>query len=551
MRFEDCPTCPRWDTHDTLNAMSHYVIYARKSTESEDRQVLSIESQINELRRIATREGVTISEVLTEAKSAKAPGRPVFNTLFRRVDRGEIGGILCWKMDRLARNHLDTGLILQALADHKIERIITSDGVKTQSGNDRFMGTFELAVATKFIDDLRANTMRGQRARAEKGWASGIPPLGYLNDYATKTIVKDPDRFELVQRMWELLLTGTVSVSRIRKIAANEWGLRTRPFGGHSGKPLARSAVYRMFSNPFYVGIIKLRGSGTWVGAHPPMVTREEFDRAQEILGRPGRERPTKHSFDFAGVARCGNCGSVLTGEAHVKPSGLRLVYYRCAGRRSGRRCTEPAIPARDLEAQTRTQLHKLSVPDVIRTHLRGLMDRTLEGESTRRAAVLETLKATMTGLRKEEENLLSLRLRDMIDDQTFTARRQALQDHGQRMQDRLHRAESVATATTRSITALLDFAAKVDNVFASGTPVQRRAILEAVTSNLTVRARKAALEFKNPFRLIAESGGCHNWYSGIDHLRTWLDNTTDYFRLPDLDAEPIDAIALPPAAKP
>src|SRR5262249_17737994 len=136
--------------------MPSYVIYARKSSDSEDRQILSVDSQVRELRDLAQRHGVPVSEVLTETKSAKAPGRPVFAALMRRVQKGEIAGILTWKMDRLARNHFDTGVILQALAERKIRSIITSDGVKTDSGNDRLMGSIELAMATHFIDGLRA-----------------------------------------------------------------------------------------------------------------------------------------------------------------------------------------------------------------------------------------------------------------------------------------------------------------------------------------------------------------------------------------------------------
>src|SRR5258708_1647863 len=177
--------------------MGKYVIYARKSTESEDRQVLSIDSQIREVRQLAERNGVVVAEVLTELKSAKAPGRPVFGQLIRRIHRGEVSGVLCWKMDRLARNPYDSGVILQAQADGKLERIITSDGIKTGDGNDRLMGTFELAFATKFIDDLRANVKRGNRARFEKGWPNHLPPIGYLNDKATKTVVKHEHPFPL------------------------------------------------------------------------------------------------------------------------------------------------------------------------------------------------------------------------------------------------------------------------------------------------------------------------------------------------------------------
>src|SRR5947208_17167317 len=117
--------------------MPSYVIYARKSTESEDKQVLSIDSQVAELKAHALKHGVTVAEVLTESRSAKAPGRPVFGQLVRRIHRGEVSGVLSWKMDRLARNHLDTGTVLQALADGKLERIITSDGVEPGGGHDR------------------------------------------------------------------------------------------------------------------------------------------------------------------------------------------------------------------------------------------------------------------------------------------------------------------------------------------------------------------------------------------------------------------------------
>src|SRR5687768_6918023 len=123
--------------------MPIHVVYARKSTESDDRQVLSIDSQIQELKLLALRRGLQVDEVLTEAHSAKAPGRPIFGSLMKRVRKGEIAGVLCWKMDRLARNHFDHGQVLQALADGRLTRVITSDREYTADGNDRFLGNFE------------------------------------------------------------------------------------------------------------------------------------------------------------------------------------------------------------------------------------------------------------------------------------------------------------------------------------------------------------------------------------------------------------------------
>jgi site-specific DNA recombinase len=303
------------------------VIYARKSSESEDRQALSIDSQVKELKLIAARQGIAVDATLTEAHSAKAPGRPVFGELMRRVGRGEVSGILCWKMDRLARNHLDHGRVLQALAEKRLERVITSDRTYTGDGNDRFIGNFELGMATKYIDDLRANVNRGNRERFERGWVNHNPPLGYLLDPVTKTIIKDPERFDLVRRMWELLLTGTMRPEAIRRLANEEWGLRTRKFKRIGGNPVGRATVFNLLGNPFYMGLIRLEDGRTYPGAHPPMVTQAEFDQAQVILGRPMRPRPQKHNFPFSGLVRCGHCGGGIVAEVHLKRSGKRFVY--------------------------------------------------------------------------------------------------------------------------------------------------------------------------------------------------------------------------------
>ncbi len=528
--------------------MAGYVLYARKSTESEDRQVLSIDSQVHELKLIAARQGVTVSEVLSESRSAKAPGRPVFGELMRRVERGQVTGLLSWKMDRLARNHLDTGRVLQALADGKLERVITVDRTYTRDGNDRFIGNFELGMATKYIDDLRQNVTRGIRARLERGWVCHNPALGYRIEAGTKRIVKDPERFDLVRRMWDLLLTGTVRPHEICRIANHEWGFRTRQYKRMGGRPLAHSTLYGILANPFYMGLIRLVDGRTYVGAHPPMVSREEFDRAQEILGRPGRERPQRHRFPFTGLIRCAGCGATVTAEQHVKPSGRMFVYYHCSRQKAGVRCREPAVPGPALELQIALFLRRLSMPEPVLAWLQRRTAATLAGEQTRREQVRATLRQTRDGLKREEENLLSLRLRDLVDDATFLEKKRAFQARLAAMDERLAGAGRSAKELAEVVARTFDFAARAQEVFASGTPVQRRMIFEAVCSNPTLRARKLALEFKNPFRMLANAGSCSNWSGCPEDVRTWIEDRAEYFRLPAFDV-PVPGAAMQPVA--
>ena len=95
--------------------MTSYFLYARKSTDVEDKQVRSIEDQLAVLRALAKEQGLHIVSEFIEKQSAKRPGRPVFADMLRRIEKGEAQGILCWKLDRLARNMADGGRIIDLL----------------------------------------------------------------------------------------------------------------------------------------------------------------------------------------------------------------------------------------------------------------------------------------------------------------------------------------------------------------------------------------------------------------------------------------------------
>ncbi len=521
--------------------MSTYVIYARKSSESEDRQVLSIDSQIRELRAIAARERVHVAEVLTEMRSAKAPGRPVFGDLMRRINRGDVAGVLCWKMDRLSRNPLDSGVILQAQADGKLQRIITIDGVKTANSNDRLMGTFELAFATKFIDDLRENTKRGLRERLTRGWATYVPPTGYRNDVVEKTIVRDEQRFPLVRRMWDLLLSGEMRPEQIRALANGEWGLRTSKHKRLGGKPLSRSVVYRIFENPFYTGVIQLKDGRRFPGKHEPMITREEFDRARRLLERPGRHRPKHLEFAFTGIFKCGNCSATVTAEEHIKPSGRRYVYYHCSRQRTlVEKCREPAISEPALVAQLASHFGRLEIPSPVLAWLKRKAEQVLTTDRERQQTVRQTLTEAIQSVEREQSNLLSLQLRDLVPVDVYAAKSRELEERRQSLQDKLANTNRNNDDLARRLAELLEFASGMRQLFTNGTGVQQRVILETAGSNYVLKDRKISFHLETPLSLVAEASGNSNWLRLVDDVRTWALNTTEYFKVPEF----VDSVA-------
>jgi DNA invertase Pin-like site-specific DNA recombinase len=129
--------------------MFNYFLYCRKSTDMEDRQVLSIDAQLSELRAFAKLENLHIIETFIEKRSAKVPGRPIFTDMLSRIEKGEAQGVICWKLDRLARNPIDGGQISWMLQCGKIQYIQTHDRNYLPADNVLMMNV-EFGMANQF-----------------------------------------------------------------------------------------------------------------------------------------------------------------------------------------------------------------------------------------------------------------------------------------------------------------------------------------------------------------------------------------------------------------
>src|SRR3989339_1380608 len=186
-----------------------YVIYARKSTEDEDRQVLSIEAQIFELREFAAKEKLEIvGPTFVETKTAKEPGRIKFAEMLSMIEKGKADGIISWHPDRLARNSVDGGKII-----HFVDRgLIKSLKFPTFWFEPTPQGLFMLNIAfgqsKYFVDNLRENVKRGLRQKIRRGEWPGRPPVGYINNLATKKIEIDKNKAPKIRKFFELYSTG-------------------------------------------------------------------------------------------------------------------------------------------------------------------------------------------------------------------------------------------------------------------------------------------------------------------------------------------------------
>lgn len=181
-----------------MQSQQKYFIYARKSTDVEDKQVLSIEAQLVELRAYAKSEGLVIVDELVEKKSAKTPGRKIFGDMLARIEAGEASAILSWHPDRLARNSVDGGQIVYLLDQTHLQALKFPTFWFENTSQGKFMLSIAFGQSKYYVDNLSENTKRGLRQKVRRGEFPGNAPLGYINDIRTKTIVVDKRRSPFV-----------------------------------------------------------------------------------------------------------------------------------------------------------------------------------------------------------------------------------------------------------------------------------------------------------------------------------------------------------------
>ena len=345
-----------------------YCLYARKSTEAEDKQALSIESQVKEMSSLAERDGLQVVEVKRESHSSKDVGqRPIYNQMLAEVREGKFNAILTWAPDRLSRNAGDLGSIVDLMDQKLLLEIRTYSQRFTNNPNEKFLLMILGSQAKLENDNKAVNVKRGLRARCEMGWRPGVAPTGYLNEKHVDKKCQcriDPKRAPVIKQMFE-------------KVADEQWSgrkvyrwLKEINFKTKNGKHLVLANIYILLRNSFFYGEFNYPvGSDHWyIGKHIPIISKELFDKAQMIID--GRYIPKTESkeFAFTKLIRCGYCGSGVTADEKfrkLKNGGAnRHVYYFCTTARNID-CKNPPINEPELITKLTELMDKVDLDEL------------------------------------------------------------------------------------------------------------------------------------------------------------------------------------------
>ncbi len=465
-----------------------YVAYLRKSTEDEERQVLSKDAQRDKISERFS--DLNIVEWLDESKSAFEPDkRPVFAKILEKLDNGELDGIVAWHPDRLSRNEVDASSITWRIRKGIIKDLKFANFSYDDSPEGMMMLQMTMSQSQYFSAKLSKDVMRGNEKKRKNGGLTGTAPEGYLNDRLKRTVYKDPLRFSLMRKAFDLYLTGDYSVQAIARIMNEDWGYLTVKRNKVGGKPISGSALYRIFNNVRYAGLVPdPHNPGVfYTAAFPAMITPEEYDKVQELLGRTGCIKLTTHKhFVLRGLIRCGECACMVTAEQKVKRykngTSKTYIYYHCTGKRA---CSQKKYIDEDTLFDKLSELlndYEL-IPKFYDWGMAAL--REMAAQEVKERDNVQAMQYNAIGsLQEQLDRLLDMATRGMVDDETYQTKSEALK-------------EQLAEATTKQqeianrsknwydySTNMLEKLTQANEKFVEGELADKKEILLAIGQN-------------------------------------------------------------------
>ncbi len=471
-----------------------YFLYIRKSTDEEGRQVLSLEAQLHELKEFAKKNDLEVIETFEEKKTAKVPGREVFNAMLNKIDADlpHRIGILSWNTDRLSRNSVDAGRIIYLLDTGKLVDLKFPSFAFENTPSGKFFLSISLSNAKYYVDNLSENVSRGNRAKLRRGGWPGSKPFGYAYDHRLRNIVPEPSEAKIVKKIYEEFATGKHGLESISNRLAELTGKKRKSFYG----------IEYLLTNKIYIGIMNWNGE-VYEGTYKPIISQQLFAKVQETLNsrRKPRKSKKRHDFPFVGLFNC-SCGSMFTAQ-FAKGNGGIYRYYRCTKKKGA--CAEKYIQECELQKQIVERAQTIAVPEVWTTEMLEHIDQEEKKESQSVDVVTQDINKKIFLVQDKLDKLLEGYLDNLIDEESYKKKKEDLVNKKNNLKH-----EKASLSTTRAsgwIEPTRDFVKtliQAKKIASSESLQEIPQFLEKIGTNRLISAKTINFDFREPYGFTA-----------------------------------------------
>lgn len=506
---------------------------SRVSTEEQKEAGNSLPAQIERIRKYCERKGFDVAEkdIFSFDESAYKEKRDDFDSkVIARIDeiiKKEKVAVCFDKVDRLARNVFDkrVAYLYQLALEGKIELHFVSDN---QIISDKLSATeksgfsMSLVMASYYSNAISDNVKRAFEQKRRNGEWTGAVRLGYLNvqldveKRLRKDIEIDPERGYLIQKMFELYATDQYSLEAIRN-KMTELGLRTR-----LGNKLSKSGVENILKDSFYCGVAMSKKYGNYAHKYPKLITRELFDKCQQVRNKRNinPHKTLSKDFIFKGLLKCQNCGCSMSAETKRKPSGLTFTYYSCTNAKGI--CKRVYVPEKDLLKPVYEVLERFeSISEDTQNQLLDKLRESTEMEVVFHKAQITRIQTEYNNIKAKQNRLLDALLDQSITKDIYDKKHQELQDQMQVLEIEMSEHSKADYEYQNTVATVISVARRAKTIFDnSSEPARKRQFLNYILQNPTVNGKKLCFTIASPFNLVLELASTPNWLRLLDHYR-------------------------------
>jgi site-specific DNA recombinase len=482
-----------------------YSLYCRKSSESKERQALSIADQRAECEEYAQNLKIFVDKdlIFEESKSAFKPNNRVqFSKLLQLIELGRVNSILTWKPDRLSRNPEEGGKILQLLQDGVLKEIRTATGEIYTQDSDHLILQIHFGMANQYSRLLSQNVKRGMKRKCMRKEYPRSGPLGYetVGEPGSKNIVPHPVEAPAIQELFELASKEIYSLGYLMKWISEKKKLKTK-----RGNKISKSHIYAILTTPTYYGYFTYAGE-LHEGSYQPLISKRLFDKVQKSLNNRSKSKVNTWKPYLNGIITCGECGCAITTTVKKKyyPQTERTAEYRynhCTHRKGN--CTQPALSAKELERQLIDSISKIQINKEVWELGTKLLKAKYANQTKENDAQIQSLQASLRGVQHKKRKLIFMRAEEEISKDEFVDQKALLLNEQARFQSLINDLSDTSNSWLERAEEFFDTAFHVRDILKDGSLEEKRMLIITVGQNFLLKDNLLTFQMKKPFDIL------------------------------------------------